>query len=63
LLQVTGGANQAATFLAAQQHPGSVCGKRTRLHLVQQFAVIERDLEEELQASVIAAMSDTGEIT
>ena len=48
VLQVAGRANQAGDFLTAQHHRQRLRHAH-RPHLVQQFAVIERDLEEELQ--------------
>jgi hypothetical protein len=48
MLEVPGRTNQAGDFLAAQHHRQRVRNTH-RLHLVHQFAVIERDFEEELQ--------------
>ena len=49
VLQVAGRSDQAGHFLAAQHHRQRLRNTH-RAHLVHQFAVIERDLEEELQA-------------
>ena len=48
VLQVAGRGDQAGDFLTAQHHRQRVRNTH-RLHLVHQFAVIERDFEEELQ--------------
>lgn len=50
VLQVAGGSNQAADFLAAQHH-GELVRHVHGLHLRHQFATIERDVEEELQSN------------
>jgi hypothetical protein len=50
MLEVRGRTNQAGDFLAAQHHWQRLRDTH-RTHLVHQLAVVERDLEEELQPS------------